>query len=367
MTPLRVLVVNPILFHYRRGVFLALDRHPLVSVVFASDLGPLDGIAAMSPGELREHIALRTRSFLGVRWQSGLMRTLLTRRFDAVVFLGDARYASTWLGAVVSRCRGARVAFWTIGWHRPEKGSKRWTRLAFYRLAHLVMLYGQSGKRLGQEMGYPEDRLVVIGNSVEATPVVAEDEILELPPTSPGELWLGAVIRLNPVKRLDLLVEAAGVLRQRGVDARLLLVGEGPSRTELDRRASTLGVPTHFAGAAYAASTMRRIYDRLDITVVPAAIGLTGIQSLAHGVPVVSDNSPYTQMPEWEAIVPGVTGELYETGNVTALADAIERAAARVANDPEGTAESCRREVAQKWDATGHAGRIVNAISAHGV
>lgn len=367
MTPLSILVVNPILFHYRRGVFLALDRHPLVRMVFASDLGPLDGIAAMSPGEVREHIALRTRSFLGVRWQSGLLRTLLTRRFDAVVFLGDVRYASTWLGALLARCRGMRIAFWTIGWHRPETGVRRWTRLTFYRIAHLVMLYGQSGKRIGQEMGYPEDRLVVIGNSVETTPGAADDEVLELPSKDSGELWLGAVIRLNPVKRLDLLVEAAGVLRRRGVNARLLLVGEGPSRADLERSASNLSVPIHFAGAVYGATTIREIYDRLDVTVVPAAIGLTAIQSMAHGVPVVSDNSPYTQMPEWEAIVPGVTGELYETGDVAALAHAIERAATRVFSDPESTAESCRREAAQKWDATGHAERIVNAISGHDV
>lgn len=357
----RMLIVNPILFHYRRGVFVELDQHPDVEVTFASDLGTLDGIAAMDPGDLHDHVALRTRSFMGIRWQSGVLRLLLKQRYEAAVFLGDVKYASTWVGAIVARLRGSRVAFWTIGWHRPERGVKRLIRLWFYHIANVTMLYGQIAQRIGEEMGFPVGRMTVIGNSVANTPGAHATEVAPLPIKAPGEKWLGAVIRLNAVKRLDLLVDAAHVLRNRGVDVHLLFGGDGPARAHLEEATSRLGVPALFTGEVYGEPAVRGIYELLDVTVVPAAVGLTAIQSLAHGVPVVSDNSAYTQMPEWEAIIPGETGDVYQPGDVNGLADAIERVIDRTTSSPSETADRCRREVALHWSPQGHAERIVNA------
>jgi hypothetical protein len=49
------------------------------------------------------------------------------------------------------------------------------------------------------------------------------------------------------------------------------------------------------------------------------------MHSLAYGVPVVTHDDPEDQMPEWEAIEPGVTGSLFRKDSVESLATQIER------------------------------------------
>ena len=51
---------------------------------------------------------------------------------------------------------------------------------------------------------------------------------------------IGAVIRLNSVKRLDLLLRAASKLEQDGLPVTVLLVGDGPERHRLNMLAKEL-------------------------------------------------------------------------------------------------------------------------------
>src|SRR5690606_17127649 len=150
-----------------------------------------------------------------VEVHAGLIGELVRARYDEVVFLGDAKILTTWVAAPLARLRGARVHFWTIGWHRPEAGLKRAARLAFYRLADSLLVYGRIGAEIGIGLGCPRDRVTVIGNSVEPSESAVDRPDLDLPDHGAGELWLGAVIRLNPRKRLDVLIQAAAALRAR--------------------------------------------------------------------------------------------------------------------------------------------------------
>lgn len=60
-----------------------------------------------------------------------------------------------------------------------------------------------------------------------------------------------------------------------------------------------------------------------DLCVAPGEIGLTCMHALAYGIPVVTHDNPDFQMPEWEAIQPGITGELFRYGDVQDLARVI--------------------------------------------
>lgn len=341
---------------------MALDQSERLRVTFASDIGGINGIHAMDRSEVRDHAIAPMRHVGSLGWQSGLIRLLRRRRYDDVVMLGDAKYLSTWVSAIFARARGMRVYFWTIGWHRPEQGLKRIIRLAFYRLAHGLLLYGRTGAAIGESVGYPRSRMHVIGNSVEASDRVESRPEIALSTLPQGRICVGAVIRLTAVKRLDLLLAAASVLQAKGHAVVVLLVGEGPESERLARTARELGVELHLPGSAYSLSDLTKIYESIDVTVVPAAVGLTAIQSMNFGTPVVSDDDAFSQMPEWEAIVPGVTGELYRAGDVVELADAILRAYARVKVSQRDVAEACRAEVRSNWSANGQAEKIVNVL-----
>ncbi|TFV96957.1 hypothetical protein [Orlajensenia leifsoniae] len=152
---IRVLIVYPFAPHYRRGIFDALQADERLDVEFASDPIGRGGIAVIPSAEFGIHHAAPVRSIGSLKWQSRVLGLVGRRRYDAVVFLGDASYVTTWLSACVARARSQAVLFWTIGWHRPERGLKRALRLIFYRFANVLLLYGEMARSIGINMGYP--------------------------------------------------------------------------------------------------------------------------------------------------------------------------------------------------------------------
>lgn len=364
------LVICPHLAHYRYGVFLELDRSPGWEFTFAADSRSRnDSIRVLRAGDVKHFERLQNR-WIARRclWQRGAVRLALRGDFQSVIFTGDASYLSTWVSAVILRCRRIPVYFWTIGWHRPDRGLAKWARKSFYSLADKLMLYGQDGFELGVAMGYPSSKMHVIGNSYlgsDSDGGRCADSIRSFVPDEPTQIqWVGAVVRLNAEKRLDLLIESVAVLRGRGRQLGVLLVGAGPVESQLRAEASVLGVPLWLPGPLYSVASLRWIYDQLSVTVLPERAGLTVTQSLAYGTPVVTADDPYRQVPEFRAVVPGITGELYGEDEVDGLANAIERCLALLTAAPDEVAESCRREVRQNWSPESHSEAILRCLDA---
>ena len=61
-----------------------------------------------------------------------------------------------------------------------------------------------------------------------------------------------------------------------------------------------------------------------NATVVPSAAGLTVMHSLIYGTPVITHDDPAEQGPEWEAIKPGINGQLFHKGDPIDLARSIK-------------------------------------------
>ncbi len=370
---IRVLVVYHHLPHYRLDVFRRLEDDPRLSVEFAAAFHARDGVAVIDPDDL-DRVHPLTNLWCGpLLWQVGLLRLIARRRPDVVVFLGVCTYLSSWAGSLLARALRAEVLHWTIGWHRPEHGWRRMFRLSFYRLATRLLLYGHLARDIGVAMGYPAERMTVVYNSASTPPAGPPDSdvsapdtpadfALRLPPTE-AEV-VGAVIRLNSVKRLDLLLRAAALLRADGRAVEVLLVGDGPERPALVGLAAELDVPLWLPGAAYRAGALALAYERIRVTVVPSAAGLTVLQSFDHGRPVVTHDHVDEQMPECEAIVAGRTGALYPHGDLAGLAAAVAEWLDRQRDDPDGVAETCRAALAGAWNADTSARLIGDQIAA---
>ncbi len=364
---IRVLVVYHHLPHYRQDVFRRLEDDPRLSVAFAAALRSRDGVAVIDPATLQHVHPLRNRWCGPLLWQVGLLPLIGRRRPDVVVFLGVCTYLSSWAGSLLARALGAEVLHWTIGWHRPEHGWRRLFRLTFYRLASRLLLYGHLARDIGVAMGYPAERMTVVYNSASAPTATARTaELLaayaaRLP--DPETTVVGAVIRLNPVKRLDLLIRAVARLRADGRPVEVLLVGDGPDRAALTTLAADLGVPLWLPGAAYAEAELDLAYARIRVTVVPSAAGLTVLQSFRYGRPVITHDRMEEQMPECEAITAGQTGAFYAHGDEVSLRDALAEWLDRQRDDPEGTARACRRALDTTWNAQTSARLIGDQIA----
>jgi glycosyltransferase involved in cell wall biosynthesis len=287
----------------------------------------------------------------------------MREQFDAVVLSGDASYVSTWLAAILLRIKRTPVLMWTIGWHRPEYGLRRLIRMTFYGLADRLLLYGQVAYELGRAHGYPPTRMAVIGNSQESC-------VAQRPPTAVPALRglgrdgaIGAVARLTATKRFDLLIEAASILGGDGHEVTVVLAGAGPEEDRLRGLALRRNVDLRLVGPLYDPGAIASLYTVLRLTVVPGSIGLTAVQSLSHGVPVISGDDPYSQKPEWSAIKPGRTGAFYRAGDSADLAQRLGEWLGRSGDDRNRAVDECLQEFAAHWTAQAHAARMCAEIA----
>ena len=127
------------------------------------------------------------------------------------------------------------------------------------------------------------------GPEADVPPLIAE---------SKGPVLL-SVGRLGKEKNLEFLLEAFEVVAARAVQARLIIVGDGPHRAELERQAasSAFGDRISFTGALEQAQlgAYYRNADALAFTSLTETQGLVLVEALAHGLPVVAVDCPVTR------------------------------------------------------------------------
>ncbi|HUZ38932.1 MAG TPA: glycosyltransferase [Streptosporangiaceae bacterium] len=149
----------------------------------------------------------------------------------------------------------------------------------------------------------------------------------------PDEVLLVHCGRLSPEKRPQRSLDALARLRALGVPAVLVVAGDGPLRTRLERQAARGGLPAHFTGFLPAPEAVARLLATADVVIAPGPVetfGLAALEALACGTPVVVSGS--SALPEVVgAAGVAVAGEDFAAGVLGVLRQpaAGRRAAAR--------------------------------------
>ena len=73
---------------------------------------------------------------------------------------------------------------------------------------------------------------------------------------------------------------------------------------------------------------------------------------MSYGLPVITQDNFETQMPEYETIVPGETGILFEDGNFKDMQSKISFWLNEHKNDREIIRRNCMEIINKKWNAT---------------
>lgn len=203
---------------------------------------------------------------------------------------------------------------------------------------HVVTL-GEAMKADLIERGVEPDRITVVPNAVDLDAFAPDRSgqrarrVRASLDVDPSQLLLGYISSLVPYEGVEVLLRATRELLDRGVDVRLVIVGEGTARTGWEREASELGLGARcrFTGRVPHAE-VAAFYEAIDVFVVPRrdervcrlVTPLKPVEAMAlERCVVLSDLPALTEMVE-----EGVTGRTFPAEDPAGLADVVEELAA---------------------------------------
>ncbi len=196
-----------------------------------------------------------------------------------------------------------------------------WERLNTER-ADLVMVTSRYCAAVAQrEYGVPEERLAVVPEPIDLD---AWDELFARAARrdASGGVVL-SVARMYRRKRIEDLLRAAAISRDRSVAAQVRIVGRGPEWPAIERLHVELGLgdSVQFLGDV-SRERLAEEYVNADVFCLPSVqegFGIVFLEAMAAGLPVLACRA--AAVPE--VVLDGITGVLVPPRDPPALAEAL--------------------------------------------
>lgn len=288
-----------------------------------------------------ETLAHRGTMLSALRSPAGLLwfGSLLVRQARAIAQLHarrpfDVVHAHWWVpGGVSARLTGRPYIVTLHGMDvvllESSAAARAIARPVLRRAAALTAVSSDLADRIAHAAGVERSRI-----AVQPMPIVTSG----FTRTSKGGGGVVTVGRLQPRKRLDLLLRALAQLKAGGRALPLTIVGDGPERQRLEALATELDLRAHtrFVGAVPPERIAEAVGDA-DVFAFPAlgeGFGLAAAEALMLGIPVVAARDGG-----------GVRDFVPEQGPgrlIEANVDALARALVELADDP-----AARRQAAE--------------------
>lgn len=339
---------------YRERIFSLIDEYYDCDWYFGYTK---TDIKEMDTSVLKRVIYYKTIGNSRASWQRGIVRLLFKKEYNTFLMLAESRNLTIYLFLFLLRFfPNKRVYLWTHGLYGKESSFEAKLKMWIYSHASGVFLYGNYSKQLLMEKGFPESRLFVIHNSLfyERQKAIRDSihpsdiYFRHFGNNNPVLIFIG---RLTKVKRLDMLINAVALLKQWGCTYNIVFVGDGEMRQDLKYLVTKKDLANNvwFYGACYEEQTNAELIYNADLCVAPGNVGLTAMHTMVFGCPVITHNDFKWQMPEFEAIIKGVTGDFFKYGDTESLAETINDWFVLKQNKREAVRQACYNEIDTQW------------------
>lgn len=310
--------------HYRINIYTKMEKE--FNCVFYFGKIKKSNILKLNYKEfINKPIELDLIKFFNFKWFKGTFSIFLDSN-NKYVFIGDPSYLSVWFFLLFGRFFGKKTFLWSHGWYGNEKLLKKLVKKLFFKLSDGTFLYGNHAKKLMIEHGINENKLHVIYNSldydkqiqlrnnIKKTDIYTSKFINE-------EKTIVFIGRITKVKKLDFILFFKHKLKEIGEHINVVFIGDGDEKKYLMSICKKLKFEetVWFYGACYNEKKISELIYNADLCLSPGNVGLTAVHSLMYGTPVFTHNDFSKQMPEFEAVKSGETGEFYKKNNLDDL------------------------------------------------
>lgn len=322
-----VLIIQPILAHYRKSLFSLLTNSPEfdIHIIAGKNIGNVKEIDLRSSKILanlhNKKIIAGKHSFI---WQKGAVSYAKKLKPDIIVLTGvDPHLLSNLFVSIFNKIYfHSKIIWWGHANINPHAKIANIIRRFFFNLGNGIFTYSIAGMRNMQLIVNRKVAVSVVKNCInneeygftDSTGFVSNQNYITV-------LFSGRITR---EKRLDILIDAIAILKTKNVKTKCLIIGDGPLRAVAEKQVSDLNLTDsiNFLGELYE-NDSRLYFRQADIFVLPGKVGLSIIHGLSYGLPVLTSNKFEIHSPEYEIIEPGYNGDFFSGFNPGSLAEKI--------------------------------------------
>lgn len=343
---------------YRESIYKLIDKEFDSDWVFGTSLGD---IKFMDTSCLSGKVTMvENKALLGGKavWQTNVVRQLFKKEYTHYILLGEERCLSTWCFLLLSLFfPKKKIFFWSHGTYGKESKFKIMIERLFWSNIDGALLYGNRAKKIMTNLGFDTRNYYVVHNSLAYDKQIVLRKSLQpskiyyehFENKNPVLIFIG---RLTKVKRLDMAINALDLLNNNGNNYNLVFVGDGSERQSLESlvKSKKLQNQVWFYGSCYDEKINAELVYNADLCVAPGNVGLTAMHTMMFGCPVITHDDFAWQMPEFEAIQPGKTGDFFKYQNINSLADTINKWFRTHSGMREDVRNACYNEIDTQWN-----------------
>ena len=289
-------------------------------------LGPM-------PADASERLGTIPATFLAGR---GLQPSTWKRlgreisRVDADIVVSLNQVAT--LAVAAARLAGANRGMHVVALHSTSiTNVAGWIRTAPFvpitRQADALIFVSANQRRYWSGRGLRARRTVVIRNGIRAEQFPPPSPAVRLAARAqagfePDDFVIGLTAMFRWEKNHRQLIDAISALRSRGVPAKAMFVGDGPTRREIEARAAEADLADHvrFTGQT---KDVRPFLAAMDVGVscstAVETLSLAALEAMASGIPMIMSNVGGAS----EIIKDGECGYLFDPGDTGGLVDRL--------------------------------------------
>jgi len=285
---------------------------------------------------------------------SALFRLAKILRTHGVDVLHCHNHKASFYGALAAIwARTPVVLVQSHGLRRTRNTARRVANLVVYRKARRIVAVADAVMQdiLNSNWYAPREKLFVLENSVDydrfAGTTVSQSEARQLLGVPLDATVVGTIGRLAATKGVPYLIDAFCIVKQRVSSAHLVLLGDGPSRGDLERQVARTPYRDfiHFLGYKPNVEVLLRGMDVFVLASVAEGMPRVILEAMAAGVPCVG--TAVGGVPEM--LDGGALGSLVEPRDPQSLARAVLDAIALSGQERQDRVGRMRQRVRTRY------------------